>query len=200
MKIIVGLGNPGRDYQASRHNIGFMLIDKYAISRKLAWNVDGNVSIAHRKTFKLLKPLTYMNLSGRAVSRYTDDPTELLVICDDIYLPFGEVRLRAAGGDGGHNGLTSIITELATVAFNRMRIGVGQPTEDGELSHFVLENFNENEFKLLEKTSDFVVKLIDCFIANGFQSMLDLFSKSKKSYSESLLSESQSKGGKINDQ
>ena len=195
MKLIVGLGNPGDEYRASRHNIGFMILDRFAQARKMGFSKDGNSLYAKRNSFILIKPLTYMNLSGRAISRFFSESADTLVICDDIYLPFGEIRLRQAGGDGGHNGLSSIIYELNTDAFNRMRIGVGQPETADSLKHYVLENFSEPEFEILDKTADFAAKLIDCFIANGFQSMINNFSKNKKSYSESIFSESKTKGG-----
>jgi PTH1 family peptidyl-tRNA hydrolase len=195
MRIIAGLGNPGDKYQFSRHNIGFMLVDKYALSRKLNFVKDGNSLYAGRNTFKLIKPQTYMNLSGVAIARYVESSEELLVVCDDIYLPFGEIRLRQSGGDGGHNGLNSIISELRSDSFNRMRIGVGLPEHSHTLSHYVLDDFSLEEFHTLEKTAEFAIKLIDCFIANGFQSMINHFSKNKKSYSESIISESKSKGG-----
>lgn len=184
MKCIAGLGNPGEQYAQTRHNIGFIVLEKYASGRKLRFCKDGNAQCAKRNTFVLIEPETYMNLSGKAIKRFADSPEELLVICDDIYLPFGEIRLRQAGGDGGHNGLRSIIDELGTDEFNRMRIGVGQPDHAGQLRDYVLDDFSEPELVTLEKTADFAVKLIDCFIANGFQSMINHYSKNKKSYSE----------------
>ena len=196
MKVVAGLGNPGEEYRHSRHNIGFTIIDKFAGSRKMSFTKDGNALCAKRSQFMLIKPLTYMNLSGKAISRFVEDIEETLVVCDDIYLPFGEIRLRQNGGDGGHNGLWSIIDELNTIEFSRMRIGVGQPAHTSMLKNYVLEDFTEEEFKLLETTADFAVKLIDCFIAKGFQSMLNFYSKNKKSYSEAMVSESMTTGGK----
>ena len=187
MRKIVGLGNPGEEYQTTKHNIGFMVLDKFAAKRKMSFKKDSNCMIAKRASFCLLKPTTYMNLSGKAIKRYAEDINDLLVICDDIYLPFGEIRLRQSGGDGGHNGLLSIIEELNTADFNRMRIGVGQPEHSKLLKDYVLGDFTPSELQILEKTSEFALKLIDCFIANGFQSMINYYSKNKKSYSESLL-------------
>jgi PTH1 family peptidyl-tRNA hydrolase len=196
MKIITGLGNPGEEYQLNRHNIGFMILDKFANSRKMSFEKDGNALVAKRSLFKLIKPLTFMNLSGKAVVRFHESIEDTLVVCDDIYLPLGEIRLRQSGSDGGHNGLASVIYELETVDFSRMRIGVGKPENSDEVKHYVLENFSTDELITLEKTIEFAVKLIDCFIANGFQTMLNYYSKHKKSYSEKLLSESKSEGGK----
>jgi len=200
MTVVVGLGNPGDEYRNNRHNIGFMIIDEYANSRKLTFKKDGNALCAKRNHFTLVKPLTYMNLSGKAISRFVDDLNDTLVVCDDIYLPLGEIRIRQSGGDGGHNGLWSIIDEFDSVDFNRMRIGVGQPdttTELGaSLKSYVLENFSEEELLVLTKTAEFAVKLIDCFITKGFQSMINYYSKNKKSYSETKISESTTVGGK----
>ena len=208
MTVVAGLGNPGEEYRYNRHNIGFMIIDKFADSRKLTFKKEGNALNAKRNRFTLVKPLTYMNLSGKAISMFADDLNDLLVVCDDIYLPLGEIRLRKSGGDGGHNGLWSIIDEFDSVDFCRMRIGVGLPkiTDETEtlnsvptgayLKSYVLENFSEEELIVLSKTADFAVKLIDCFIENGFQSMLNYYSKNKKSYSETKVSESTTTGGK----
>ena len=195
MKIIVGLGNPGDEYRHSRHNIGFIMIDKFAQSRKMRFEKSGKSLLAKRNHIMIVKPQTYMNLSGRAIADCTEDIDEILIVCDDIYLPFGEIRIRNSGGDGGHNGLKSIIYELESEDFKRMRIGVGQPDHSGLLKEYVLEDFTENELVKLEKTADFTVKLIDCFIENGFQSMLNFYSKNKKSYSEQNASESMTKGG-----
>ena len=129
MKIIAGLGNPGEEYSLNRHNIGFIIIDHFAEIKKITFKKEGNSMIAKRNLYCLLKPLTYMNLSGNAILKHKGDINDLLVICDDIYLPFGEIRLRKSGNDGGHNGLYSIINELQTNQFCRMRIGVGLPTQ-----------------------------------------------------------------------
>ncbi len=195
MKLITGLGNPGLEYQRNRHNIGFMVLDNFAEKRKMVFKKDQNSLIAKRNSFTLQKPLTFMNLSGLALKRFSADHDEILVICDDIYLPFAEIRLRQNGGDGGHNGLKSIIHELGTANFMRMRIGVGEPANQALLKNFVLEDFNTDERIMLENVIDFSIQLIDCFIAKGFQSMLNFYSKNKKSYSEKIFSESKTKGG-----
>ena len=187
MKIIIGLGNPGNEYQKSRHNIGFIVLDKYASYRKMSFVKERNTLIAKRNLFTLIKPITYMNLSGKALTPYLEYINEMLVICDDIYLPLGEIRLRQSGSDGGHNGLYSIIDELDSINFNRMRIGVGQPANIETLSDYVLSDFSDKEIELLKKTADFAVNLIDCFIAKGFQAMLNFYSKNKKSYSEQIV-------------
>ena len=188
MKTIAGLGNPGLEYQNTKHNIGFMILDSFAQKRKLSFTKDGNALIAKRSSFIVLKPITYMNLSGKAIDRFVEDIENLIVICDDIYLPFGEIRIRQSGGDGGHNGLLSIIDQLQTTEFTRMRIGIGQPENSSMLPNFVLGDFTNSELEMLKTTIDFAIKLIDCFISNGYQSMINFYSKNKKSYSEKLSS------------
>jgi peptidyl-tRNA hydrolase, PTH1 family len=156
VKIVVGLGNPGREYEATRHNLGFMVVDELA--RRLAAS-DG------RKRFRsllveafddgqklvLVKPQTYMNLSGssvrEAVQWYKPSLVDLLVVVDDIDLPFGATRLRAKGGSGGHNGLKSIIAELGTEEFSRLRIGIGRGA--GQATSQVLARFSPEEARIL---------------------------------------------------
>jgi PTH1 family peptidyl-tRNA hydrolase len=195
MKVIAGLGNPDTKYSLNRHNVGFMLLDSFATKRKMSFSKDGNALVARRNTFTLVKPITYMNLSGRAISRFVTAPEDMIVICDDIYLPFGEVRIRKSGGDGGHNGLENIIYELISDEFPRIRIGVGQPNTTQSLSLYVLDDFSEIEQKTLAHTATFTTALLDAFIGDGYQSMLNHYSKNKKSYSESIASESQTTGG-----
>ena len=156
VKIVVGLGNPGREYAATRHNLGFMVVDELA--RRLAASerrnrfrsdlvevFDGGEKVV------LLKPRTYMNLSGSAVREavtwYKTPLDDLLVVVDDIDLPFGSIRLRAKGGSGGHNGLKSIIAELGIDAFSRMRIGIGRGP--GPATRQVLSRFTSDEERVL---------------------------------------------------
>jgi len=195
MYTIIGLGNPGSEYQNNRHNIGFMILDSLATRKKLSFKQKGNALSAQRKDFLLIKPQTYMNCSGDVLSGFNGNPTDILVICDDIYLPLGEVRIRCAGGDGGHNGLKSILMQFADDGFCRMRIGVGSPQPDLALPDYVLADFTAEETAVLSHTIAFATTLIDQFLFNGFVSMNNYYSKNKKSYSEKILSESMSKGG-----
>jgi PTH1 family peptidyl-tRNA hydrolase len=156
VKIVVGLGNPGREYAATRHNLGFMVVD--ALSRhvaaksgrsrfraELAEGTEGGEKVL------LLKPQTYMNLSGISVREaahwYRVQPIDILVVADDIDLPFGALRLRAGGGSGGHNGLKSITAELGTEQYPRLRIGVGRGT--GDATRQVLTRFSTDESEAL---------------------------------------------------
>ena len=160
-KLIVGLGNPGPDYAQTRHNIGFMVIDRlledgkppFGEPRHFADSLIWSSSFAGHRIL-LQKPLTYMNLSGKAVAKLCREqqllPREILVISDDMDLPVGTIRIRTKGGDGGQKGLRNIIDQLGTSAFNRMRIGIGRSSEtNSDTSDFVLSAFTESETTLL---------------------------------------------------
>ena len=165
MKLIVGLGNPGREYESTRHNIGFMVADKLAHElggTDACWKEDSRrkAMIARAGDVLLAKPLTYMNNSGIAVAGlaryYTLIPGDIWVIHDDIDLPIGKIRIREKGGTGGHHGIESIIAAIKTDAFVRFRLGIGRGKEDGQggrdknLHHrsviqFVLSRFRQDE-------------------------------------------------------
>jgi PTH1 family peptidyl-tRNA hydrolase len=166
LKLIVGLGNPGRKYTQTRHNAGFMVLDHIAgqsdVVRKWSACQSKLIHIRYLQTeFIIAKPQTYMNLSGNAVSEimYHEQIalSDLLVIYDDFHLPFGTLRLRSSGSDGGHNGLISIIDMLGTKNFSRLRFGIGEPYLD-RVSTYVLQKFNKNEIKdmplLIEKAAE----------------------------------------------
>jgi PTH1 family peptidyl-tRNA hydrolase len=156
VKIVVGLGNPGREYAATRHNLGFMVVDELARrhavgERRNRFRSDLVEVFDDGEKIVLLKPRTYMNLSGSAVREavnwYKTPLGQLLVVVDDIDLPFGSIRLRARGGSGGHNGLKSIIAELGSEAFPRMRIGIGRGP--GHATRQVLSRFTFEEERVL---------------------------------------------------
>ena len=156
VKIVVGLGNPGREYSATRHNLGFMVVDE--LTRRLAAS-DGRSrfrsllveAFDDGQKIALVKPQTYMNLSGSSVREvvnwYKSSLADLLVVVDEIDLPFGAMRLRPRGGSGGHNGLKSIIAELGTEEFSRLRIGIGRGA--GQATRQVLTRFSPEEERLL---------------------------------------------------
>ena len=135
MKLIIGLGNPGAQYERTRHNVGFHVVDHLATQQRWQWERKGRAMIAsgslENEKVVLVKPLTYMNNSGEAVNDllhwYKLQPADLLVVCDDLDLPVGQVRLRPKGSAGGHNGVGSIIHYLHTNEFPRLRIGIGRP-------------------------------------------------------------------------
>ncbi|WP_106495605.1 aminoacyl-tRNA hydrolase [Lentibacillus sp. Marseille-P4043] len=154
MKFIVGLGNPGRKYETTRHNIGFMVIDELLHRFQMDLNktkFNGKYAMENINGEKvvLLKPQTYMNLSGESIrpllDYYNIDSADLLVIYDDLDLPTGKVRLRQKGGHGGHNGIRSIIDHLGTKEFKRLRIGVGRPTKPISVVDYVLGSFPKEQ-------------------------------------------------------
>ena len=199
MKAIVGLGNPGVRYENTRHNIGFIVLDAMAEKHKLNfapdkgeyYSVGSSLNASH---FYLYKPTTFMNLSGNAVSdiitKNNMELEDLLIITDDIHLPTGKIRFREAGGDGGHNGLSSIIYSLETNLFNRIRFGVGNEFKDGEMPEYVLDNFYENEKNIIRLAVGFTVNLIEHFILGGKKEMVNFYSKENKIFLEKINIES----------
>lgn len=196
MKAIVGLGNPGKRYQLTRHNIGFIILDTFAQKHNLEFSPGkGDYyfvgSVLDTSHFNLYKPTTYMNLSGIAVRQILETDNieldELLIISDDINLDTGKIRIRESGGDGGHNGLSSIIYQLNSDKFLRLRFGVGNDFEDGEMPDYVLQNFYENEWEIIRLSVDFSVSLIEQFIVGGKQLMLNYFSKEQSKNKSSKL-------------
>lgn len=188
MRLIVGLGNPGKKYQKTRHNIGFIVLDNFFSKNDKQFKKQKNYDSVEYKGVISIKPKTFMNLSGKAVTAVQTKTRidEILVIVDDIYLPIGEIRLRKSGGLAGHNGLKSIAEALGTREFKRMRIGVGSP-DSKELSDYVLSEFSSNDLKILDHTLSFTSELLDKYISEDFDEMVKYYSKKKKSYSESIM-------------
>lgn len=175
MKWFVGLGNPGDQYRSTRHNVGFMAVDLAAQQWGFSWKpqakcralvAEGNVS--GTKVY-LVKPQTYMNLSGESVRGFLDYfkvPLEAMtVIYDDLDTPFGSIRLRYQGSAGGHNGIKSIIAHAGTQTFNRIRIGISRPAPGFDIADYVLANFSKEEAKqlpsILERTVDAMQHQLD---------------------------------------
>jgi PTH1 family peptidyl-tRNA hydrolase len=154
VNVIVGLGNPGAEYDGTRHNLGFRVVralaDRHRVELKAGRGefLSGSGRIAGRAV-ELALPLTYMNLSGLAVRQLLESlrrtPSDLIVVCDDVNLPLGRLRLRSSGSDGGHNGLASIIAQLGSESFARLRLGVGGAPEGADLADYVLEPFARSE-------------------------------------------------------
>lgn len=188
MRAIIGIGNPGSRYQLNRHNVGFQFLDYAAAKYKLTFQSskfdyyysEGEIA---KTPFVLIKPSTYVNLSGVAVlnciSYYKINISNLLVVVDDINLDLGVVRLRKSGGDGGHNGLNSIIYHLNDDEFPRIRIGIGNEFEKGQLPDYVLSDFKSNELVKLQSTFEMSKQLVDSFILDGFSEMLKSYSQFK---------------------
>ena len=173
--LIAGLGNPGSQYRDTRHNIGFMVLDRLAERLKADFEPDRNADSAHGK-FKgrqihMIKPTTYMNLSGKAVrfhlQKHKIPNDHLLVVTDDLALPFGRLRLRGKGSDGGHNGLKDINALLNTQQYARLRFGVGNDFHKGQQVDYVLAPFSSEEFEAMPELIDKCVQGILNFATIG---------------------------------
>lgn len=173
MYIIVGLGNPGAEYRDTRHNLGFLVVDRVASRYGLKFRSSAGCSEAvgtlAGEPVVIIRPRLFMNNSGEtvrtALSRFDGTPGDLVVCCDDFHLPFGRLRLRKRGGDGGHNGLGSVIREVGTGEFTRLRCGIGgagMPDPGEEMAGYVLSPFTDEERSLLP---DFIVAAADAIIA-----------------------------------
>lgn len=185
MKVIVGLGNPGQEYGATRHNIGFMAVDKLAEKWSITgWRERYNALVAeHRaeETVLLVKPQTYMNLSGRAVAPlaafYKVQYHDITVIYDDLDLPVGRLRLRLKGGSGGHRGIESMLYELGNDDFTRIRIGIGRPPQGWETAGYVLNRFTDEEAPVISEAVDQAVGAVECILQEGFTKAMNKFNK-----------------------
>ena len=169
MKAIVGLGNYGEKYEDTRHNIGFIAVDRLASEYKIRINKKGNFSFIGKGIIELedviiAKPQTYMNRSGVTVSSIFSDyslaASDLIVIHDDIDLAVGKVKKKPGGGDGGHRGIRSIIESIATGDFHRIRIGVGRPPEGVEASDYVLRPFHRDEMDIIDGSIEKAIELV----------------------------------------
>ena len=187
MFLIVGLGNPGKQYENTRHNVGFdaidVLVDEYRIpsSGKQHKAMYGKGGIEGQKVI-LAKPLTYMNLSGEAVRAMVDyykiDPeTELLVIFDDISLAPGNIRIRKKGSAGGHNGIKSIITHLGTQNFQRIKVGVGEKPKNWDLADYVLGTFSKDDRKLVDEALERTAKAAALIVQGEVDEAMNLYNK-----------------------
>ena len=180
--LVVGLGNIGAEYASTRHNMGFMVLDAWAQASNLVFETRRYGSIAE-DSFKgrkliLLKPSTYMNLSGNAVRYWMHKlniPTErVIVICDDFNLPFGTIRMRKQGSDGGHNGLKDIEDALGTQQYARIRIGIGNNFRQGGQIDFVLGEMSEEQQKTVQELSVRIVSGIETFVTAGPERAMNL--------------------------
>lgn len=188
MKLIVGLGNPGSQYELTRHNIGFIAIDFFAEFLQTRFKegkgdwLESKGSLNNEDIY-LLKPLTYMNKSGIAVNEFMErneiDVKDVLIVVDDFQIPLGAIRVRKEGSDGGHNGLSSIIYHLNSDEFPRMRIGIGknEALRKEEFIDFVLGNFEKEEIEVIKKLIPHYVDCIKSFITEGVTKTMNSFNK-----------------------
>lgn len=201
ISLIVGLGNPGSEYERTRHNIGFMAIDRLAASWSISLGKEkrfyglfgeGRLSsrLASSGKIRLLKPTTYMNVSGQSVQACADwfkgNPENILVVYDDMDLPLGKLRLRPSGSAGGHNGMKSIISHLGTQNFPRLRLGIGRGGKmhgdnaiaskaNQNVTNHVLGGFSATETKILPEIFDLAESTVTSILADGLEKAMSLY-------------------------
>ena len=182
MKLIAGLGNPGREYADTRHNIGFMVADVIGGRLGLQWRKDADVLFAKsfgENPFLVVKPQTFMNRSGYAVSRFAGyhnvDPAELLVVVDDVDLALGRIRVRAGGSAGTHNGLKSVVEQLGTTGFPRLRLGVGRGDARRDLADYVLARFDAAEQADVDAVITRAADAAQMFVVEGIQKVMNTY-------------------------
>ncbi len=182
--LIAGLGNPGREYRATRHNIGFMLVDSLAQRLGVSFSRMESKALVTKGEYEgrrlvLAKPQTYMNLSGSAVSsliRFYKVPQQnLLIAYDDVDLPLGTIRLRAGGGSAGQKGMGSIIERLGTQDFPRLRLGIGRPPGRMDAADYVLQPFRKGELELLPEFLERAVAAVLVFVTSGLESAMNQY-------------------------
>ena len=182
--LIVGLGNPGKEYEKTRHNIGFEIIDKYIDKNKITLNenkFNGLFSkvLIDGKTYIIAKPMTYINLSGNFVSSiikfYKIDIDNILVIYDDKDMELGKIKLRSKGSSGGHNGIKSIISCIGTGKFKRLKVGIGSPNNKSDIVNFVIGKFRKDEWDSLIPSIDKSSNIIDDFLKLDFTTLMNKY-------------------------
>jgi PTH1 family peptidyl-tRNA hydrolase len=188
MKVILGLGNPGKEYEHTRHNVGWWLVDHLADRWGFdSWKKDGQAKVAQghlpgaKEVVRLVKPLTYMNLSGGVLVQYARRPfwaaaNDLLVLVDEAAIPVGSWRLRADGGTGGHNGLKSVQQALGSQQYARLRIGVGDPDRapGGPLTDFVLGAVGKRDAEAIRRVYPAMTEAVEAWVRSGIKGALDV--------------------------
>ena len=185
-KLIIGLGNPGKEYEGTRHNIGFAVVEAFAkqhgiaVAKRDFQALIGDGRVGDARVF-VMKPQTFMNLSGQSVAAFLRmkplELSEILVVTDDISLPLGKLRLRAEGSAGGHNGLKSLIAHLHGQTFPRLRFGVGAPRDPSVQIDFVLGRFGRSEQAEVEDGIARAVAALDLWLAEGIQPAMNQFNR-----------------------
>ena len=184
-KLIVGLGNPGLPYRWTRHNLGFMVLEAIAAQEKQVWrNSASNHGMLTKAVVKdvecsLLMPLTFMNNSGVSVKRLAESQgialENILIVTDDLTLPFGKMRLRPSGSAGGHNGLKSVIQHLGSNQFARLRVGIDAPQDQSDTVNYVLANFTPAEKKALPDFINHALDCVTCWVTEGAKVAMNRF-------------------------
>jgi peptidyl-tRNA hydrolase, PTH1 family len=185
IRLVAGLGNPGRDYAYTRHNVGFMVVDFLAHEAGLTWEKTGKWDAATAKfgSAVLVKPASYMNRSGHPIFAiaqfYKVNPEQILVVLDDFSLPLGRLRIRQNGGPGGHNGLESIIVQFGTENISRLRVGIGPAPVEGS-TDYVLSNFFEEEKPVVKSAIERAAEAVKCAVDKGVVSAMNTFNKNEE--------------------
>ncbi|MBQ7478569.1 MAG: aminoacyl-tRNA hydrolase [Selenomonadaceae bacterium] len=193
MKIIAGLGNPGAEYAKTRHNVGFMLVD--ALAAKLGvddWREKYDAMVLETRIglekVLLVKPLTYMNESGRAIgpllSWYKLEAEDLVVVHDDMDIPVGTVRIRKKGSAGGHNGIKSLLAHVGDEHFARVRIGIGRPLPGWTVIHHVLAPFPAEDVPKIKEAIDYLLPAVECIVTEDVDMAMNKFNPRKKKKEE----------------
>jgi len=189
VKLVVGLGNPGKDYRGTRHNVGFEVVDLLARRQALTFETAPAEAVQARwrrpdETVWLAKPLTFMNLSGGAVAGlarfYKIEVPDLIVVTDDVNLPLGRLRARASGSEGGHNGLRSVAEVLGTTDYPRLRIGVGRGDMRRDLADHVLARFESDEQPGIEAAIARAADAVETWISQGLAPMMNAFNRAEE--------------------
>jgi PTH1 family peptidyl-tRNA hydrolase len=189
VKLVAGLGNPGAKYQGTRHNVGFAVVDRLAQQHgatfdaapadalEARWRIDGDVVL-------LVKPLTFMNLSGEAIGAlsrfYRVALADVLIVCDDVNLPLGRLRARASGSEGGHNGLRSVAQHLGTNGYARLRIGVGRGDERRDLADHVLSRFEPEEQTDVVNAIDRSAEAVEAWVSRGLAYVMNTYNRANE--------------------
>jgi len=188
--LLIGLGNPGREYKDTRHNFGFMLIDRIAVRLNARGLKVQSKAIVMNTTYEerkliLAKPQTFMNLSGQSVQGlvhfYKVPLTNVMILSDDLDIPFGTIRIRASGGPGGQRGLSSILEQLGTKDVPRMRLGIGRPPGRMDPAAYVLQNFSRDELKSISEILDHAAEAVFAFVTHGLNKSMNEFNGSVES-------------------
>lgn len=180
MKLVVGLGNPGKDYNNTRHNVGFMIIDNYLKEDKYQEKFNGlyTEKIINGEKVIFLKPQTFMNNSGNSVGKFVSyfniNHKDILVIQDDLDISFGSYKLKTNNSSGGHNGIKSIIAALGSDDFCRLKVGISTAKKD-DVIDFVLGKFSKDELNKLNALMDTYTKIIDSFITSGIDKTMNIY-------------------------
>lgn len=187
MKLIVGLGNPGKEYENTRHNIGFMILDRYACKNNLSFSkekMNGQYLefVSNNEKVILLKPLSYMNLSGEVVRRYVDfykiNINDIIILHDDLDQKVGSFKLKPSGSSGGHNGLKNIELHLGTQKYKRFKVGISN-NKNIDTKDYVLGKFSKDEMNILNPIIDMGTDLINDFICKDYDSVMNFYNSKK---------------------